>query len=123
MSIDGVISGTPSTTGTANFTVKAVSGGSSATQALSVTVAPAVTIAVPSLPPAEVGSAYQQTLIANGGTGGYTWTVTTVAAPRAHAERSRHHRRNTVVGGDSQLHCAGHRQQLGKSDGEPVDRE
>ena len=81
LSIAGVISGTPSATGTTNFTVKASSGGSSSTQSLSISVAPAVTVGTSSLPAGEVGLAYQQALTANGGTGGYSWTVKSGSPP------------------------------------------
>lgn len=75
LSTAGVISGTPSTSGTFNFTVKAVSVLSSATKALSITVNPALSVTTSSLPGGAIGSAYSQTLAAGGGTGGDSWTI------------------------------------------------
>jgi hypothetical protein len=79
----GVISGTPTTKGTSNFTVKATDSlkpAGTATQALSITVTDlAVTTA--SLPGGTVGAAYNQTLTASGGTALYTWTITVGALP------------------------------------------
>jgi Domain of unknown function (DUF4082)/Putative Ig domain/Bacterial Ig-like domain (group 2) len=46
----GVISGTPTTTGTSNFTVKVTAGAQSVTKALSIAVNPAVTMLWPSNP-------------------------------------------------------------------------
>ena len=73
-----MISGTPTTAATSNFTVQ-VSGGGTDTQALSITInaAPVVapTITTASLPAGTVGTAYSQTLAATGGTQPYSWTV------------------------------------------------
>ena len=75
------ISGTPATAGTANFTVKVEdSNSASAVRALSITVAPApVTITTASLPNGQIGVPYAQTLQASGGTGSYTWSVSSGA--------------------------------------------
>ncbi|NJD08994.1 MAG: autotransporter outer membrane beta-barrel domain-containing protein, partial [Gemmatimonadetes bacterium] len=78
----GTISGTPTAAGTSSFTVQAVSGTASAAKALTITVAqPAVTIATATLPDAEVGAAYNQTLTASGGLGSYTWTIASQSPP------------------------------------------
>src|SRR5665213_3509900 len=71
------ISGTPSAAGTANFTVKVVDANSATTtRALSIAVSPApVNITTASLPNGQVGASYAQTLLATGGTGGYTWSI------------------------------------------------
>ncbi|HUB79023.1 MAG TPA: Ig domain-containing protein [Bryobacteraceae bacterium] len=80
----GTIGGTPSSAGTANFTVKATSNGSSATKSFSIAIAsPALTIVTSSLPNGMVGTAYQQNLAASGGTGGYTWTIAAGFLPAA----------------------------------------
>ena len=74
----GAGAGTPSAAGTANFTVEVTdSAGTKASRALSIVVnAAALSVSTTSLPNATVGTAYSQTLAAMGGTGGYTWAVT-----------------------------------------------
>jgi hypothetical protein len=82
----GVISGTPNTEGTFNFTVKATDTLSLFdTRALSIVVnaaPPPLTITTTSLPTGTVGIPYNptvlQTLQATGGTTPYTWSVTPV---------------------------------------------
>ena len=81
LSSAGVISGTPSATGTSNFTVKVVSGLSSATKALSIVVNPALSVTTSSLPNGVVGTAYSQTLATTGGTGGNSWTISAGKLP------------------------------------------
>ena len=73
----GVISGTPGTGGTSNFTVKVLdSVNAVATQALSITVTVAqLQITTSSLPDGTVGTAYSQTVAANGGIQPYTWSL------------------------------------------------
>ena len=79
------ISGTPSATGTFNFTVKATDSttptAQTATQALSIVVGPALTITTTSLPNGVVSSAYSQTLAASGGTGTITWSISAGSLP------------------------------------------
>jgi hypothetical protein len=79
----GAITGTPTAAGAANFTVQVKdSANTTATQPLSITIAPpALTITTTSLPNGTVGAAYNQTLAASGGAGGNTWSVTTGALP------------------------------------------
>ncbi len=81
LSATGTISGTPSASGTFNFTVKAVSGLSSATKALSIAVNPALSVTTSSLPGGTTGSAYSQTLAASGGTGEDNWTISAGRLP------------------------------------------
>ena len=81
LSSGGVISGTPSAAASSNFTVKAASAGSSATKALSITINPAPTVTTTSLPNGTVGTSYQQTLSASGGTPPISWAVTAGALP------------------------------------------
>jgi hypothetical protein len=73
----GLVSGTPTTTGTAAFTAQVTDSQShTATATLSITIYASLTVTTTSLPGADVGSAYSQTLGAAGGTGtGYTWTA------------------------------------------------
>ncbi len=88
LSSAGVLGGTPTTAGSANFTVQ-VSDSSfpkplTATQAFTVTISaavPALTITTTSLPNGTVGSAYSQTLQASGGTTPYSWLVTQGTLP------------------------------------------
>jgi hypothetical protein len=73
----GVISGTPTNTGTANFTVKATDTLlQSDTQALSIAVSAALTITTGSLPDAEVGKGYNKDVQSAGGIAPFTWSVT-----------------------------------------------
>ena len=79
----GQISGTPSTAGTANFTVKAADGTAVlTTKGLSIDIEAAPVVITPTaLPSGEVGVAYSQSLAASGGTPPYTWSITTGALP------------------------------------------
>src|ERR1041384_1555377 len=74
----GNISGTPTTAGLSNFTVKLTDrDGQTDTQAMSITVDLALlTVTTTSLPNGTVGTAYSQALGVTGGSGGYTWTNT-----------------------------------------------
>jgi hypothetical protein len=82
----GVISGTPTASGTFSVTLKVTdSAQATATQAYSVTVAAAaaplsITTQAP-LPGGEVGVAYTQAFAATGGTQPYQWSVSAGAAP------------------------------------------
>jgi len=80
---NGTISGTPTAAGPANFTVQATdSSGANATKPLTLTVNPAqLVITTASLPAATVGAAYSQALAASGGTGTYSWSVTSGSLP------------------------------------------
>jgi large repetitive protein len=79
LSSSGQVSGTPSTTGTAEFTgVVTDSAGHTASQAFSIVISN-MTIGTSTLTYGAVGSAYSQTLTASGGSGSYTWTVTSGA--------------------------------------------
>src|ERR1051325_5922406 len=82
----GVISGTPTATGTASFTVTVADTATPkqmASQPLAITInpAPPVAITTTSLAAGTVGVAYSQTLTATGGTGSYTWSVSTGTLP------------------------------------------
>jgi len=84
LSAAGAITGTPTTTGLSNFTVKVTdSGGGSATLACSLNIiaGPSITTVSP-LPQGELTAAYSRTLAASGGTAaGFTWTVSTGSLP------------------------------------------
>jgi hypothetical protein len=87
----GVLAGTPTTAGTSTFTVTA-SDASGCTGALSYTiviaaaavpppVCPVITLSPPTLPPGTAGVAYSQTITGSGGTGPYTFGVTSGTLP------------------------------------------
>ncbi len=73
----GMLSGTPTTVGTYNFLVQAADAANSANfgiRNLTLTVTD-VSITTNSLPYGNVGTPYNQTLTATGGTGPYTWSM------------------------------------------------
>ena len=80
---NGSITGTPTTAGLALFTARATdTAGAFATLVLSINVASApVTITTASLPGGTVGTGYNTSLAATGGTGGMTWTLDSGALP------------------------------------------
>ncbi len=86
LSASGVITGTPTATGTFNFTVKVTDStkptANTKTASLSITVDTPITVTTTSqLPTGYVGLAYSQTLAASGGSGkGYTWAVSSGSA-------------------------------------------
>ena len=80
----GQISGTPSASGTVTFTVRATddeSSGNYDDQTLSITVDQHVQILTSSLPSIGANKSYNQTLSSSGGTGGYTWSVSSGSLP------------------------------------------
>ena len=82
----GLLSGTPTTANTFNFTITATdSNNCTGSQAYSVTIAPAacptITVNPASLPDGTVGVAYSQTISGSGGTGPYTFAVTLGSLP------------------------------------------
>jgi hypothetical protein len=81
LSTGGLIDGTPTATA-GNFTVQALDGaGANATQSLSITVNPALTITTTSLPAATAGTAYSAPLASSGGTGTPTWSLLSGSLP------------------------------------------
>ena len=73
----GVISGTPTNAGTANFTVRVTDTlNQSDTQDLSIAVSAVLAITTSSLPDAEVGKSYNKMLQRSGGVAPFTWSVT-----------------------------------------------
>ena len=80
----GVISGTPTVTGTSSFTVRvADTGGQAATHALSILINPPIPplITTTSLPGGTVGLPYSQMLHATGGTGTLVWSLSAGSLP------------------------------------------
>lgn len=83
LSLSGVLSGTPTATGTFNFTVTvADASGCTGTQAYSITVGcPVIGITPTSLPSGTAGAAYSQSLSQSGGVGTITYSVTSGTEP------------------------------------------
>jgi len=77
LSTGGVLSGTPLAGGTANFTVQVTDSQShTATANLTVTAYSTLTVTSTSLPGANLGASYSQSLVAAGGTGtNFSWTA------------------------------------------------
>jgi hypothetical protein len=88
LSPDGVISGTPTTAGTANFTVTVRDTlNQSDTQALSIVISPAPPPSTPpditttTLPDGIIGQDYSQPIAATGGTGARNWSISAGTLP------------------------------------------
>jgi len=78
----GVLSGTPTASGTFTFTVQVTdSASSTATKSISLTITPALAVSTTSLAGGTIGTAYSQTLAATGGTTPYTWNISTGTIP------------------------------------------
>ena len=81
----GVISGTPTTESTYNFTITATDSqtptADTGSQAYSIVVTGLLTISPDSLPSARVGRRYNQTVTASGGVAPYSYTITSGSLP------------------------------------------
>ncbi len=82
----GLINGTPSTAGNFNFTITATDlNGCPGTRAYSIVIAaalcPIITLSPATLPAGVVGTAYNQTITASGGTAPYAFTVSSGTLP------------------------------------------
>lgn len=80
----GVVSGTPTTSGTYTFTVTAqdaLNNTGTQTFVLTIAAAPAPSITNGSLPVGSVGTAYAGVLLASGGATPYSWSITSGALP------------------------------------------
>ncbi len=84
----GAITGTPTSQGTATFTLRVTDSNSpagSGTRALTITIGPPppppLQVTSTSLATGTVGQPYTATLAATGGTGAYTWSVTSEGLP------------------------------------------
>ena len=83
VSSTGVISGTPTVTGTSNFTITATDANTcTASQAYSIVInCVAITLSPTTLPSGTTNVAYSQTITATGGTAPYTFAVTSGTLP------------------------------------------
>lgn len=82
----GAITGSPATFGTANFTITATdANGCPGSRAYSIVIAaaacPAISLNPISLPSAQIAIPYSQVVVASGGTGPYTYSVSSGALP------------------------------------------
>ena len=82
----GAISGTPTTAATFNFTITAAdSGGCIGSRPYTIAIAapgcPVITLSPSTLPAGVVGTPYSQSITASGGTGTYTYAVSSGALP------------------------------------------
>ena len=78
----GLVSGTPSVSGTFSVAVQVTSGAQTAARTLQLTVDPLLSITTGSpLPGGAQGTAYSQQLSATGGSGGYAWSTVSGSWP------------------------------------------
>ena len=78
----GLLSGTPTTAGTYSFTVKVTDSSSqSNTEAVTLTVIPGPSLSFPSPPSGWTNTVYRDTLTESGGTGPFTWSVSSGSLP------------------------------------------
>jgi hypothetical protein len=82
LALDGTISGIPATAQTSTFTVRVTDDYAlSSTAQLSLTIAAPVLVTTTTLAGGTTGTAYSATLAAAGGTGSYTWSLTSGSLP------------------------------------------
>ena len=81
---NGTVSGTPTTAGTSNFTIRALDSSTppqNFQRNFALTINSVLTITTESLPPGSTGVAYSQTLAVVGGTAPFTWSIVTETLP------------------------------------------
>ena len=83
MDTSGVLSGTPTSAGSFNFTAKVTDHSEAhVSQAFTLAINPPLQItSPPTLPPGSAGAAYSQTLTATGGSPPYSWSVASGSLP------------------------------------------
>jgi hypothetical protein len=77
----GTLTGTPTTKGTYDLTIEVTSIGKTASAAFTLPVYDPLVISTTSLANGLIGSAYSETLLATGGDGTYTWSLTSGSLP------------------------------------------
>ena len=78
----GVVSGTPTATGTSTFTVQVQEAGlATATKSLTIAIYAPLAVSTASLENGIVGTSYSQTLAATGGLTPYTWSISSGTLP------------------------------------------
>jgi large repetitive protein len=78
----GLLSGTPTASGSFSFTVTITdAAGGTASKAVTVTIAAAPSLANPAPPSGQAGVAYSDALAVTGGTGPFTWSVSSGSLP------------------------------------------
>lgn len=82
ISSGGVVSGTPTSSGTFPFNVRVTdSQGSTGTQLYTISIGASIQITTTTLPAGSVNTFYSQTLAATGGTSPYSWSINSGALP------------------------------------------
>ena len=82
LSSSGVLSGTPTTLGSFTFTVSAAdANGCTGSRSYTISICPAITLSPAALPAGTVGTAYNQTITASGGTSPYSIAVSVGSLP------------------------------------------
>jgi hypothetical protein len=82
LSATGTLSGTPTTTGSYNFTVTATDKYScTGSKSYTINICPSITLSPSSLPSGTVGTSYSQTITASGGSAPYFYAVTSGSLP------------------------------------------
>ena len=78
----GLLSGTPTASGSFSFTVRITdTAGGTASKAVTLSIAAAPLLLNPAPPSAQAGVAYSDTLAVTGGTGPFTWSVSSGSLP------------------------------------------
>ena len=78
---NGVLSGTPSATGSSTVDIRVTSKGKKRTRSFTILILPPLAIATNALPSASQSQAYGTVLSATGGNGVYAWAVTAGTLP------------------------------------------
>ncbi len=120
-STSGAITGTPTTIGTASFTVSATDARSlTGTRNLSINIRGAVSITPTPLPGGQVGVPYNATVTATGGVLPYTWSVNSGSLPAGLALTSNPDGTGTIAGTPTTLGSSMFTLQVADSESPPA---